>query len=430
MRPHLAPTRPTIEYVSYADATGYGQAAIGYVRLLYEAGFDVHWTPFLNDAIWAGRVGPASAPAELARGRAALLARVSSAAGTGLRTLVEATARPVPDPIRILHLLPRFWPMHMLAAPGACHVGMTVWETDRVTEEWMPALCSVDHLIVPSTHNAQVLADARTGGAALPAVSVVPHVCRPILQPLPPARLAGLAKWLRIELGDTVFYTINAWDPRKRLANLIESFARQFDASEKVVLVVKTNRRTWFDDPASPPGDRDVVRTVQGILARVDAEMGRPSARISLIADDEVSDGVIDGLHTLGHCFVSFSRCEGFGLGCFDAATQGRPVIAVGYGGPVDYLGQDWPGRIRHRMVPCAAPPGFGWFDAGQCWPEPDDAAATAKMRAFVDDARPFAAEAGAQAILDQFGDAAIRARLRAAIMVAMAVPSAKDGPS
>jgi hypothetical protein len=44
-----------IEYISYADAVGYGTAAVGYVRLLVEAGFEVHWMPYPGDAIGSGR---------------------------------------------------------------------------------------------------------------------------------------------------------------------------------------------------------------------------------------------------------------------------------------------------------------------------------------------------------------------------------------
>ncbi len=164
---------PAVEYVSYADATGYGQAATGYVRLLQEAGFDVHWAPYLNDAIWAGRAGPAHARAELARGRAALLARAQSAGGSQLQALVEATSRPVQADLRIVHLLAHFWPMHMQAASTVRNVGMTVWETDRVSSGWLPALGLADHLIVPCGHNARVLGEARAAGASLAGVWVV-----------------------------------------------------------------------------------------------------------------------------------------------------------------------------------------------------------------------------------------------------------------
>ncbi len=135
------------------------------------------------------------------------------------------------------------------------------------------------------------------------------------------------------------------------------------------------------------------------IIARAAGELGRPPPRIAVIADDELADNFIDGLHTLGHCFVSLSRSEGFGLGGFDAATHGRPVIAVGYGGPLDYLGADWRGRVPHRMTPAENLSGYEWFDDGHFWPEPDDAAAFALMREFAADPAPFRAEAEATSI-------------------------------
>ena len=308
--------------------------------------------------------------------------------------------------------MPAFWPAHIGPMPFVRHIGMTVWETDRITPHWLPQLARMDHLCVPCEHNAAVL---RAAGPKLPPVSVVPHVCRGELRPPPPARLVSLAKWLKIRPDDTVFYTINAWDPRKRLAELVEGFVRNFRAEDPVVLVVKSGRRALFDDPATPGVGRGVADMFAQLVGRVAAELGREPPRISLLADDDLADNVIDGLHTLGHCYVSLSRAEGFGLGGFDAATQGRPVIAVGYGGPLDYLGQDWPGRVPHRMVKCEALPGFTWFDPEQNWPEPDDAAAFDLMRQFVADRTSFMAHAAAAAarIRSQFDAATISRQLR-----------------
>jgi hypothetical protein len=417
-----APLLHAVEFVSYADAIGYGQAASAYVQALVDAGVAVHWKPYLSADLWAGRTGPAHDAAALQRGRAAVAARGVGPGLNALQALVEATAKVLPADVRVVHTLPRFWPA--LVPPtdhrdGVPQVGMTVWETDRLSPEWLPALGRVDRLVVPCTHNAVVLDAARQAGAAVPPVEVVPHVCRAAFRPPPPARLAGLAQWLGLRAGDTVFYSINAWDPRKRLGALIEAYARAFNASEPVLLVVKTNKTAWFDDPlAAAPGDRDVARMVAAIRTRVAAECGREGGRVALIADDEVADSVIDGLHELGHAFVSWSRCEGFGLGSFDAAARARPVLAVGYGGPVDYLGSDWPGRIHHSMVACAAIPGFGWFDAQQQWPEPDDAQALALMRAFVQ--APAALRAHAShlqtRIAQDFCGPAVAARLCAAL--------------
>ena len=66
----------------------------------------------------------------------------------------------------------------------------------------------------------------------------------------------------------------------------------------------------------------------------------------------------VDMLHEIGDAYVSLSHGEGWALGTFDAATRGTPVIATGWGGHLDYLGDDWPGAVpwRHGQVPVWPP--------------------------------------------------------------------------
>jgi glycosyltransferase involved in cell wall biosynthesis len=406
-----------IEYISSAEAAGYGVAAVGYVRLLVAAGFPVHWMPYPFDAIASGRVGYAIGNADVSRGRASLIARSVAGSESRLRSLVEATSRPVDARIRIIHLVPGYWRRRLSTMTGVRHIGIATWETDKLTRKWLPDLASMDHLVVPSAHNLAVLRAARE---RLPAATLAPHLCRDRLEPPPPARLAALASFLGIRPNDTVFYTINAWTPRKRLAALIDGFVRSFRQEDRVTLVVKTSREAQFDDPASPVRDRNASHVASAIIARTASELGRAPPRIAVIADDDLADNVIDGLHTLGHCFVSLSRSEGFGLGPFDAAAHGRPVIAVGYGGPVDYLGADWRGRVPHGMTRAKNLSRYEWFedDEGLSWPEPDDATAFALMREFAADPGPFRAEAEAASIRIRrdFGAEAVTRRLVTAL--------------
>ena len=406
-----------IEYISDAEAGGYGVAAVGYVRLLVEAGFQVHWMPYPYDALASGRVGHGIGDIDLSRGRAGLIARSVAGAESRLRPLVEATSRPVDARVRIIHVVPGYWRRHLSPMTGVRHIGVATWETDRLIRKWLPDLARMDHLCVPSEHNRAAL---RAAPQRLPAATVAPHVCRETLQPPPPARLAALAKFLGVHQDDTVFYTINAWTPRKRLAALLEGFVRSFRQEDRVALIVKTSRKAMFDDPASTARDRNASRVASAIIARAAGELGRPPPRIAVIADDDLAENFIDGLHTLGHCYVSLSRSEGFGLGSFDAATHGRPVIAVGYGGPLDYLGADWRGRVPHRMAAAENLSGYEWFEdeEGHCWPEPDDTAAFALMRDFAADPAPFRAEAEATSIRirREFGAEAVTRRLLAAL--------------
>lgn len=51
-----------------------------------------------------------------------------------------------------------------------------------------------------------------------------------------------------------------------------------------------------------------------------------------------VEDKIIDSIHTQCHCYVSFSKSEGVGMGAVEAALHNKPVIITEYGGAKDYV--------------------------------------------------------------------------------------------
>ena len=76
-------------------------------------------------------------------------------------------------------------------------------------------------------------------------------------------------------------------------------------------------------------------------------------------------------LHERGNCFVSLCRSEGWGLGAFDAAASGNPVVTTGFGGHLDYLaGTDY--LVRFDLVPVDDPAGYPSYAPDQHWAEPD----------------------------------------------------------
>jgi glycosyltransferase involved in cell wall biosynthesis len=80
----------------------------------------------------------------------------------------------------------------------------------------------------------------------------------------------------------------------------------------------------------------------------------------------------MSALHERGDCYVSLCRSEGWGLGAFDAAARGKPVIMTGYGGQTEFLSEDSAYRVDYRLVPVRA----GFFQHSytpdQNWAEPD----------------------------------------------------------
>jgi glycosyltransferase involved in cell wall biosynthesis len=103
------------------------------------------------------------------------------------------------------------------------------------------------------------------------------------------------------------------------------------------------------------------------------------------------TDVEIAALHRRGDCYVSLCRSEGFGLGPFDAAAHGNPVVITGFGGQLDYLSSS-PYRVRFDLVPVLDPAGFPSYASDQIWAEPDVDHAADLLREVVADPREAAA--------------------------------------
>jgi glycosyltransferase involved in cell wall biosynthesis len=123
-------------------------------------------------------------------------------------------------------------------------------------------------------------------------------------------------------------------------------------------------------------------------------------------------------LYRRADAFVSLSRGEGFGLGAFETAAAGTPVIATGFGGHLDYLAGDDALLVDHEVVAVDAVAGSVSYTPDQGWAEPSVAHAAELMRAVVAD-RADAAARGARLrdrIRREFSTASTTARLVAVL--------------
>jgi glycosyltransferase involved in cell wall biosynthesis len=98
------------------------------------------------------------------------------------------------------------------------------------------------------------------------------------------------------------------------------------------------------------------------------------------ILTGDLSNREIEDLHRRGDCYVSLCRSEGWGMGAFDAAALGRPVIMTGYGGQTEFLPEDLAYLVKYRMVKTPFRP-LEPPDLGHRWAEPDVGHAAALMR-------------------------------------------------
>tara|TARA_R110000803_G_scaffold75066_1_gene139312 strand:- start:23 stop:958 length:936 start_codon:yes stop_codon:yes gene_type:complete len=81
-----------------------------------------------------------------------------------------------------------------------------------------------------------------------------------------------------------------------------------------------------------------------------------------------VEQGVIDQLHAMCDCYVSFSNSEGIGMGAVEAALRDKPVILPEYGGAPDYIKSDY-------MISCGTQEILNddfLFKKGMLWGKPN----------------------------------------------------------
>ena len=89
------------------------------------------------------------------------------------------------------------------------------------------------------------------------------------------------------------------------------------------------------------------------------------------------------GLLNACDCYVSLHRSEGFGLTMAEAMFFGKPVVATGYSGNLDFMSADNSILIPYEKTPL--PRDYMVYRKGSVWAEPSVAAAAEAMRWVVD---------------------------------------------
>ncbi|MGJ5817244.1 glycosyltransferase family 1 protein [Paludibaculum fermentans] len=333
-----------LRYISLTGTSGYAQAARRYLLGLTALGVPVTWTPMVYGNSWGMEFEPF--------------------AGTSLGDpqLDPICNRDIPYDVVLLHTQPEYYPRLLALLPGKHIAAYTAWETERVPRSWRSHLAGIDSLIVPCRWNRDVI---RAGGFR-PPIEVVPHALLPGQAPAP------------LESGGSgpfVFYSINVWDDRKAIDRTLTAYCQAFTARDAVRFVLKTSERHvslrvpftgWW-----PFQTRDLA---QRLLSRY------PDPPPLTLLTQQLPETGIQDLHQQGDCYVSLCHAEGWGLGAFDAAASGRPVVMTGYGGQTEFLSPDLAWLVRYHMT---APPfrPLMNYEFGHRWAEPDVAQGAGFLR-------------------------------------------------
>jgi glycosyltransferase involved in cell wall biosynthesis len=235
------------------------------------------------------------------------------------------------------------------------------WELPRYPEEWARELEHYDEVWAASRY----ARDSFASTVQRPVLHM-PLPCQPLLGRQHARRHFGLSQTAYVFL---FFFDFTSFVDRKNPFALLSAFAKLREARPyaDVQLVVKVNHRE--SDAAG--------------FARLVAAL-EPHRRHALLVDRGLGDDEVKSLVRACDAFVSLHRAEGFGLGLGEAMYFGKPVVATGYSGNLDFMTPETALLVGHTLVPVreAQYP----HAAGQVWAEPDVDEAARHLVRLVDD--------------------------------------------
>lgn len=273
---------------------------------------------------------------------------------------------------------------------GRYNIGYWAWELSQFPDAWQGAFRDLDEIWAPSRFIQQAVADK----APCPVVWM-PLAVEPVSSTLLARAYFSLPEDRFLLL---FFFDFRSFIQRKNPWAALRAFSAAFqnDALAPVSLVIKMNGMDACPKDYRAFLDSDAVRDPRVILL-----------------DRVMNDQEIKELVRLCDGFLSLHRSEGFGRGLAEAMYFGKPVIATGYSGNLDFMNP-----ANSCLVDCTLiPVGVDEYPygAGQRWAEPDVEQAAWYLRRLVADSA-YATRIGQQAasyIQTYHSFAAIGARYR-----------------
>jgi glycosyltransferase involved in cell wall biosynthesis len=236
------------------------------------------------------------------------------------------------------------WALGRARVRGRRVIGYWAWEFPRIPDSWLPSLHYLHEIWVPSELTRVAVAAATD----LP-VRVVPHPLPPV-HPTPDMRARlGLPAEALIVL--TAFHMGSAFTRKNPLA-AIAAFRRAFGDAPDRVLAIKL-----IDHGASPIARDELERAIAGA----------PNIRLINVM---LPPADMSGLMAAADIVLSLHRSEGFGLVPAEAMQLGKPVVATGWSGNMDFMNERNSAPVSYDLVPVQDPYDGAFVADGQLWAE------------------------------------------------------------
>jgi glycosyltransferase involved in cell wall biosynthesis len=274
---------------------------------------------------------------------------------------------------------------------GHRNIVYLAWEQRDGTHYWKDVYAEYDQVWALSDFAAESLTNVleRT-------VHSVPCIVDTSLFPPPSTKeLHGVDPKLYTFL---FIFDANSSTERKNPEAVVDAFREAFRADDRVRLIIKASSADRMGNRARLQKLRNAIGSDPKIEVRT----------------EDLSRNDLYGLVSACDSYVSLHRGEGFGYTCAEAMVYGKPVIATGYSGNMQFMNETNSYPVRYAEV--VANVQEGPFQRGSVWAEPDVAHAAELMRRVYEHRDEAAArgERGRVTIETTLSPAAVGRRVRA----------------
>jgi glycosyltransferase involved in cell wall biosynthesis len=204
------------------------------------------------------------------------------------------------------------------------------WELPDLPQSWIPKLERMDVILAP-THFIEQTIGSRVSGPA------IRHYPQTVF--LPSEVKADRARW-DIPGGTIAFvssFEIVSDVKRKNPAAIIEAFSRAFAGDKRAMLILKINNPSIVESFATAV--KQLKRSVEG----------NPAIRI---IDQSMPYTDVLSLYASCDVLVSLHRAEGLGFCLMEAMSLGKPVIATGWSGNMDFTDDSNSCLVGYKLIP------------------------------------------------------------------------------